>query len=218
MSEDDHASLDRHSDETGQNTSAADAAVQPWQPDDEAPDCSLCGGRFSYNPLHPQRRHHCRVCGALVCSSCSESRVYIEDKNAAAERACRLCGSAHQRLQKLFNFVEELDNRVKTLNQLYCKTRDRSTTTTTDDLDSGMPPSSRRSVSDEDVQGLICKLIATTDDLEQALQMRRLAENQAYWMKPRRSVSSEDYCGTPSRLSSENRRPRCGGRGFCVQM
>ena len=39
-----------------------------WKPDDRAPECSLCGQKFSLL----LRRHHCRRCGDVFCHLCSQ--------------------------------------------------------------------------------------------------------------------------------------------------
>ena len=41
-----------------------------WAPDSQSKVCTLCSSQFSmFN-----RRHHCRICGRLVCGSCSKAR------------------------------------------------------------------------------------------------------------------------------------------------
>jgi len=47
----------------------ADVTEQPlsWTPDTASDHCLLCGIEFTLF----RRRHHCRLCGALVCGSCS---------------------------------------------------------------------------------------------------------------------------------------------------
>lgn len=45
-----------------------------WQPDQEAPECGSCGRPFTFF----YRRHHCRMCGKVVCGSCSNNwRVFL---------------------------------------------------------------------------------------------------------------------------------------------
>ena len=58
-----------------------------WVPDDASPTCLLCGGKFNGYSV---RRHHCRVCGKLVCGTCSRARVARRGK---AVRACRDCAA-----------------------------------------------------------------------------------------------------------------------------
>lgn len=43
--------------------------VPVWQPDEEALSCPLCENKFSLF----YRRHHCRMCGRVVCGSCSDN-------------------------------------------------------------------------------------------------------------------------------------------------
>ncbi|WFC96798.1 carboxypeptidase Y-deficient [Malassezia brasiliensis] len=48
-----------------QRRRAAEQAVVKWQDDDEAAQCAICSVPFSL----AVRRHHCRLCGRVVCSS-----------------------------------------------------------------------------------------------------------------------------------------------------
>ncbi|ETS86496.1 hypothetical protein PFICI_00324 [Pestalotiopsis fici W106-1] len=51
----------------------ADVVVPRWQPDSEVTSCPICHRDFSiFN-----RKHHCRKCGRVVCSSCSPHRITI---------------------------------------------------------------------------------------------------------------------------------------------
>lgn len=42
-------------------------APQPWVPDDARIACSVCSRKFHFLK---RRRHHCRLCGELVCKTC----------------------------------------------------------------------------------------------------------------------------------------------------
>jgi hypothetical protein len=44
-----------------------------WVPDQKAETCMRCNSRFGWM----KRRHHCRLCGRVVCGSCSE-RVRLQ--------------------------------------------------------------------------------------------------------------------------------------------
>ncbi|KAL1855055.1 hypothetical protein Plec18170_004469 [Paecilomyces lecythidis] len=50
-----------------------DYILPRWQPDDEVDNCPICGTHFSFW----YRKHHCRKCGRVVCSSCSPHRITI---------------------------------------------------------------------------------------------------------------------------------------------
>lgn len=60
--------------------------------------CSLCDTQFSMF----RRKHHCRVCGKVVCGSCSTSRLAIRtelqrvcDPCASVAATCCNCGAAN---------------------------------------------------------------------------------------------------------------------------
>ncbi|ORX79644.1 hypothetical protein K493DRAFT_412240 [Basidiobolus meristosporus CBS 931.73] len=59
-----------------------------WVPDNEATDCACCGELF--NPV-TRRKHHCRVCGKVVCHGCSSKRFMIPGKYGEDPRVERIC-------------------------------------------------------------------------------------------------------------------------------
>ncbi|KAJ1469499.1 hypothetical protein T484DRAFT_1982225 [Baffinella frigidus] len=69
-----------------------------WQPDAEALTCSLtaCGKEFHSFV----RRHHCRVCGRVVCADCSKGRRRLLPETGSGTgkaldaRACDVCNHA----------------------------------------------------------------------------------------------------------------------------
>jgi MAD (mothers against decapentaplegic) interacting protein len=69
--------------------------VQPfWVPDTDAPDCMICGGRFTL----VKRRHHCRACGKVLCAACCADKhalVYLDSKEG---RVCTPCRTVLARL------------------------------------------------------------------------------------------------------------------------
>ncbi|ODQ50222.1 hypothetical protein SAICODRAFT_85192 [Saitoella complicata NRRL Y-17804] len=55
-------------------TTTLDASGRPpWQPDDEASRCPLCSRPFTFF----LRRHHCRLCGRVICDDCSDHRMEV---------------------------------------------------------------------------------------------------------------------------------------------
>ncbi|EGF79391.1 hypothetical protein BATDEDRAFT_25704 [Batrachochytrium dendrobatidis JAM81] len=72
-----------------------DQAVVAWVPDDSSSQCYICGSQFGL----VNRRHHCRLCGRLVCGSCStmiDIKVPTDGVYAALEkigqiRSCSQC-------------------------------------------------------------------------------------------------------------------------------
>lgn len=54
----------------GRTSKRVPKAAASWQPNESSVECNVCHARFSiFN-----RRHHCRRCGALICSKCSANR------------------------------------------------------------------------------------------------------------------------------------------------
>uniref|UniRef100_A0A8C8S8L3 Rabenosyn, RAB effector n=1 Tax=Pelusios castaneus TaxID=367368 RepID=A0A8C8S8L3_9SAUR len=47
---------------------AIEKSVVPWVNDQDVPFCPDCGNRFSIR----NRRHHCRLCGSIMCKKCLE--------------------------------------------------------------------------------------------------------------------------------------------------
>lgn len=59
-----------------------------WVLDCDMVICMICSNEFSlFN-----RRHHCRICGDLVCDNCSKQTIYItEIMDYGPVRACDCC-------------------------------------------------------------------------------------------------------------------------------
>ena len=57
-----------------------------WQRDDASSVCRLCAEPFTAF----RRRHHCRLCGQLVCDYCSRARRVVKG-SARPKRVCSHC-------------------------------------------------------------------------------------------------------------------------------
>ncbi|KAH3763183.1 FYVE, RhoGEF and PH domain containing protein [Pelomyxa schiedti] len=75
-----HASR-QHAQEVSGNSQAP-----VWIPDSEAETCMQCGSKFTLL----FRRHHCRQCGQIVCSDCTQNRFFFESLHEYA-RVCAAC-------------------------------------------------------------------------------------------------------------------------------
>jgi len=65
--------------------------VKEWVPDDNAASCMVCTKAFSYK----RRKHHCRLCGRVICGSCSRNRVKIQHVTKKDKvRVCDRCFSS----------------------------------------------------------------------------------------------------------------------------
>ncbi|KAI9909747.1 hypothetical protein PsorP6_010219 [Peronosclerospora sorghi] len=68
-----------------------------WRQDDESACCQVCFAMFT---KISRRRHHCRVCGELVCGACSQDQVVLVDKFSSPRRACMACCSLLQAMAR----------------------------------------------------------------------------------------------------------------------
>lgn len=60
-----------------------------WQPDEEATHCRACGKGFKTT----RRRHHCRKCGFVYCSKCSNFKTKVQSDSIAFDHEVRVCQS-----------------------------------------------------------------------------------------------------------------------------
>lgn len=58
-----------------------------WVSDELAPVCMKCSLKFSLT----RRRHHCRACGKVFCSSCCWQKVKLIHDDSKEDRACNDC-------------------------------------------------------------------------------------------------------------------------------
>ena len=73
--------------ETGESKTRSVSVFAPvWQTDKSSRGCQLCGIGFTLT----RRRHHCRVCGRLVCNACSPHRLVVTGSSKKA-RVCNAC-------------------------------------------------------------------------------------------------------------------------------
>nr|XP_039263604.1 rabenosyn-5-like isoform X1 [Styela clava] len=49
------------------NHKAFEQSLVPWVQDEDVPFCPTCGDKFNV----ARRKHHCRLCGAIMCTKCS---------------------------------------------------------------------------------------------------------------------------------------------------
>ena len=61
-----------------------------WVPDTASDRCQACDRKFSLIV----RRHHCRCCGRLLCSSCSSFFVPLPYLDWQVARVCQVCDQA----------------------------------------------------------------------------------------------------------------------------
>lgn len=69
---------------TSENHDKSIVDRQHWMPDQLCKQCNSCEAPFTVF----RRRHHCRRCGQVFCSSCS---AYFVPYNNTTQRVCQLC-------------------------------------------------------------------------------------------------------------------------------
>lgn len=60
-------------------------AAKRWEPDQDAVTCPCCKENFGWTML----KHHCRLCGHVICGECS--RQEVELSNGKLVRSCDFC-------------------------------------------------------------------------------------------------------------------------------
>ncbi|RKP10209.1 Dbl homology domain-containing protein [Thamnocephalis sphaerospora] len=58
-----------------------------WVPDDDAAECMICQQEFRLY----RRKHHCRLCGKVVCHACSSRNFLIPGETEEEDRVERAC-------------------------------------------------------------------------------------------------------------------------------
>jgi len=69
------------------NSGAEDYCWVGWVIDGDMDNCMICGRTFFLFD-----KHHCRICGDIVCESCSSEQVQLSEfMHWGFQRACRMC-------------------------------------------------------------------------------------------------------------------------------
>ena len=90
-----------------------------WLPDPETNNCLKCGLKFTFR----KRRHHCRACGLIFCSSCCYEKLelpYKLNNNEPAKeltkvelsRVCLVCFRTINKVNELKEKINQIENSV----------------------------------------------------------------------------------------------------------
>ncbi|KAI9291816.1 Dbl homology domain-containing protein [Neoconidiobolus thromboides FSU 785] len=69
-----------------------DYSAPVWIPDDQAIDCHCCKEEFTVF----KRKHHCRLCGNVVCHTCSNNTFFIPGQSLVDHRPARACDKCYK--------------------------------------------------------------------------------------------------------------------------
>lgn len=118
----------------GGSVKSFEQQVVPWESDSASSSCRVCDAVFNFN----YRKHHCRLCGLLVCSGCTswlpfklENLELIErtgQKYLYGVKSCSNCSFKVKRAWKLaaglllpenpgVDYLLDIDSRAKPLKQ-----------------------------------------------------------------------------------------------------
>ena len=111
-----------------------------WMPDNACKECFHCGLKFTIS----RRKHHCRVCGQIFCSSCCYQM--IDGRMLRVEGLLRVCNTC---LQTVFTAEHSPRHHASTTvsnlpNQLDRSTDDFTNTSIRSDLPQSDSPVNRR--------------------------------------------------------------------------
>uniref|UniRef100_A0A914QFM6 FYVE-type domain-containing protein n=1 Tax=Panagrolaimus davidi TaxID=227884 RepID=A0A914QFM6_9BILA len=87
-----------------------------WIPDQDCVNCMLCSSRFTVI----NRRHHCRCCGRVLCSSCcnlKKALPYIEDPEKK-QKVCEPCSKTLDKIEDYEFLQAEIQKRQTQRRQL----------------------------------------------------------------------------------------------------
>jgi 1-phosphatidylinositol-3-phosphate 5-kinase len=80
-----------------------------------------------------RRRHHCRSCGKIFCSSCSEFFINGKYIDASLERFLRLCEFCHKKIDE---YIKDMDRKKLFKQQSQTSTEKPPTNSNNSDSDS----------------------------------------------------------------------------------
>ncbi len=85
--------------------------VDHWMKDEGAGACVDCGVKFTIY----ERRHHCRHCGKVFCSSCTQYKAEIP--RLKIMQPVRVCKSCHDSLRNVVSNSVFYETSTKTKSQ-----------------------------------------------------------------------------------------------------
>jgi len=120
----------------GRDTSPWEMTEPQWTPDNEVLNCTNCPQKFTF--VH--RRHHCRRCGKIFCSTCCNYKVLLH-RMAFVDpvRLCKPCSEVTKVEEEFFTqqikvLFEGAPFHIKTFKSPATTPESLSSTTLSDDM------------------------------------------------------------------------------------
>lgn len=100
---------------------ALEKSLVPWIADSEVKFCPICKKQFNV----ARRRHHCRLCGGIMCAKCSSfasvtfsGKVMFFNNNYLQSTHAKVCGK--ERNEKIYSSVTVTDDHFVHGKKVYC--------------------------------------------------------------------------------------------------
>ncbi|VDM58358.1 unnamed protein product [Angiostrongylus costaricensis] len=94
--------------------------VVPWSADSESLHCTRCAAKFGL----ARRRHHCRLCGRIMCHQCSQFLSFLSAKmletdststsDTVSSHSRRLLEMTQKTTEKVVSFIEGAVSKMQT--------------------------------------------------------------------------------------------------------
>ena len=93
-----------------------------WMKDESSKECFSCGKTFNTF----RRKHHCRICGQIFCSSCT---LLIDGDRFGCHAKMRVCYNCYEHADTYEDSSDEENDSTMQLNEPRSRSRSRSSNT-----------------------------------------------------------------------------------------
>ena len=87
-----------------------------WVPNNAVTNCFECENKFTTIMV---RQHHCRICGNIFCSNCSNKQIQVSNNNKIIK--LRVCNNCFIICQDFSKYIDKKFIKGELKEQYYCK-------------------------------------------------------------------------------------------------